>query len=427
MEKILIIGSGGREHALAKAFEKSAAVSVVYVAPGNPGMELETQKIICVPIGATDSEALVVFAQDRQITYTVVGPETSLEAGVVDQFRAQGLKIVGPTKETAQIESSKIFAKNLMKQAGIPTATFQTFRHNQLEEAEAFVAALPLPVVIKENGLAAGKGVFICESYTAAYEALLETIIKKQADIVIEEYLAGPEFSHFSLINGEHIIPLGIARDYKRALDGEKGLNTGGMGAISLMSSEGSEISDMITKTIICPLIAEMSQSGMSYTGILYTGVMQTKAGLKVIEFNARFGDPETQVLLPLIKTDWVDILESHFAKTAIQLDYVNKQSMGVMVAAKGYPEAYEEGFVLQIPPCSEETSVYYSGVANDKNQLVAAGGRLFMATTQADNLDLCRQQVYSWLEQFESVDTFYRRDIGVSNTVKKEKILNGE
>lgn len=427
MEQILIIGSGGREHALAKAFEKSTSVSVVYVAPGNPGMELEAKKIKCVPIGATDNEALVVFAQDKQITYTVVGPETSLEAGVVDQFRAHELKIVGPTKETAQIESSKIFAKNLMKQAGIPTAAFQTFRQHQLGEAEDFVATLPLPIVIKENGLAAGKGVFICESYATAYEALLETMIKKQADIVIEEYMSGPEFSHFSLINEEHIIPLGIARDYKRALDGEKGLNTGGMGAISLMSSEGLQMSDEITETIIRPLIAEMNQSGMPYTGILYTGVMQTKSGLKVIEFNARFGDPETQVLLPLIKTDWVDILESHFAKKTIQLDYVKKQSMGVMVTAKGYPEAYEKGFVLQIPPRSEETVVYYSGVANDKEQLVASGGRIFMATAQADNLDLCRQQVYTWLEQFESDNTFYRRDIGLTKTVEKEKIINGK
>lgn len=427
MEKILIIGSGGREHALAKAFEKSPSVSVVYVAPGNPGMELEAKKIICVPIGATDKEALVVFAQDRQITYTVVGPETSLEAGVVDEFRTQELKIVGPTRETAQIESSKIYAKNLMKQAEIPTAAFQTFRHHQLGEAEDFVATLPLPIVIKENGLAAGKGVFICESYATAYEALQETMINKQADIVIEEYMSGPEFSHFSLINEEHIISLGIARDYKRALDGEKGLNTGGMGAVSLMSSKGFQMSDEITETIIRPLIAEMNQTGIPYTGILYTGVMQTKSGLKVIEFNARFGDPETQVLLPLIKTDWVDILESHFAKKAIQLDYVKKQSMGVMVTAKGYPESYEKGFVLQIPPHSEGTMVYYSGVANDKEQLVAAGGRIFMATAQADSLDLCRQQVYSWLEQFESDDTFYRSDIGLVNTVEKEKIINGK
>lgn len=416
MQNILIIGSGGREHALAKAFEKSPAVGVVFVAPGNPGMERESQKIQCVPIVATDKEALAVFAHDNKITYTVVGPETSLEAGVVDKFRAHDLKVVGPTSKAVQIESSKIFAKNIMAEAGIPTAQFQTFHHDQLAEAQVFIRDLPLPIVIKESGLAEGKGVYICESQEAAQEVLLEAMAEKYSDIVVEEFLEGPEFSHFSLINEDHILPLGMARDYKRAYDNDKGLNTGGMGAISLMSGTDSPISDTIIETVVRPLIMEMQRQGIPYTGILYTGMMQTQTGLKVIEFNARFGDPETQILLPLIQSDWMDILASHFAKQALELEYAAQNSLGVIVAAKGYPKAYKKGFLLELPPCSKDMTLYYSGVALKDGQLTAAGGRLFMITAQAKSLELCRQKVYAWLEQLESEELFYRRDIGAMN-----------
>lgn len=416
MKNILIIGSGGREHALARAFEKSPSVAAVYVAPGNPGMELDSRKISCLPIGAVDKESLAAFAREKQVTYTIVGPETSLEVGVVDHFRTQGLQIVGPTQLAVQIESSKIFAKKLMSQAAIPTARFQDFRHDQLADAQSFVQALPLPIVIKESGLAAGKGVYICDSYELALEVLREAMAEKRSDIVVEEFLEGPEFSHFSLINEDHIIPLGIARDYKRAHDGDKGLNTGGMGAISPVSPEDSRLSEEIITTVVRPLIIEMKKLGMPYTGILYTGLMQTRSGLKVIEFNARFGDPETQILLPLIETDWMDILASHFSKKPLQLGYAQKQSLGVVVAAQGYPRTTRKGFPLHLPVCPPGTSVYYSGVAGEAGELTAVGGRLFMVTAQMDSLEQCRKQVYAWLDKFECEHSFYRKDIGMMN-----------
>ncbi|WP_277630952.1 phosphoribosylamine--glycine ligase [Atopococcus tabaci] len=420
--KILIIGAGGREHALARAFEKSKKTSRVFVAPGNPGMELEAEKISCVPIAATDKEGLVEFAKENGITYTVVGPELTIEAGVVDAFMEHGLAVVGPTKTAGQIETSKVFAKTLMAEAGIPTARFEVFTPHQLAEAKTYVDTLALPVVIKENGLAAGKGVYICEDRATAYDVLQEMMEEKQVDIVVEEFLVGAEFSHFSLVNEEHIIPLGIAKDYKRAFDGSKGPNTGGMGAVSPVTPEDEAIGEDIMNQVVRPLVEKMNQRGTPYTGILYTGVMMTVSGIKVIEFNARFGDPETQVLLPMIENDWIDILENHFDKRPLQLNYTKKQSLGVIVAAKGYPGTHEKGFPLPVPPCTEETTIHYSGVSSQDGQLTAAGGRLFMISSQAETIAQCRENVYAWLEQLDSTHVFYRRDIGRMDTLIAER-----
>jgi len=411
---ILIIGAGGREHALAKAFEKSEYATTIFVAPGNPGIMLESTKIQCVSISVTDHEQLVQFAKEKDVTYTVVGPETSIESGVVDSFRKHHLQIVGPTQEAGQIETSKSFAKRLMKKAGIPTAQFRLFQPTQFEEAKSYTKSLPLPIVIKENGLAGGKGVYICEDRSYSEEILAKVMREKRAEVVIEEFLEGVEFSHFSLINEDHIIPLGVARDYKRALDGDKGLNTGGMGAISPISPEDATLNEEIVDTVVAPLVKQMKQEGVPYTGILYTGIMKTKTGLKVIEFNARFGDPETQVLLPLIQTDWIDILHSHFSKQPLELDYSTNQSLGVVLAANGYPEQFDRGFELSLPAKTSDTALYYSGISAENGQLTASGGRILMVTTQAENLEECRKNVYSWLEQIESDQVFYRNDIGL-------------
>lgn len=413
MKKVLIIGSGGREHALASSFAKSAEVGTVFVAPGNPGMVLHSEKIQCVAIPVLANEELVSFAIENEIDYTFVGPEVALEAGIVDVFRAHQLSIVGPTKAAAQIESSKIFAKNMMEKAGIPTAAFRAFQAEQVAEAQAYAETLPVPLVIKESGLAAGKGVYICSTHAEGHAVLADVMTDKQSAVVIEEFMEGPEFSHFSLIHDDHIISLGLARDYKRAYDGDKGLNTGGMGAITLLSEENKAVSDEIVSRIVRPLVAEMSKSDVPYTGILYTGVMQTKTGIRVIEFNARFGDPETQVLLPLIENDWMEILTSHFEKQPITMRFSKQQSLGVIVAANGYPQKCEEGFALNLPAETNQIQVYYSGVAKKNDQLVAAGGRIFMATTQAEDLQGCRERVYSWLDELELEQAFYRRDIG--------------
>lgn len=414
-KKILIIGSGGREYALAAAFEKSHSVATVYVAPGNPGMMMGTEKVECVAIPVTDVENLVAFAQAEAVDYTFVGPEAAIEVGVVDAFREQDLLIVGPTKAAGQMEISKIFAKAMMQEAGIPTAAYRSFGATDFEDAVAYVDALPEPIVIKESGLAAGKGVYICENRAQAKEILADTLQHRGIPVVIEEYLEGPEFSHFSLVNGEHIIQLGIARDYKRAYDNDKGLNTGGMGAISPVSPEDGTISAEILETIVRPLTKKMVEKGNPYTGILYTGIMKTKNGLKVIEFNARFGDPETQVLLPLIETDWIALLEHHFAQTTPVITYSPKQSVGVMVAAKGYPQEYVSGFALNLPEVPEHLDVYYSGVKAMDGQLTAAGGRVFMVTCQDDTVEACREKLYDWLKDLNTENLFYRSDIGIS------------
>lgn len=415
-KKILIIGSGGREHALAVAFEKSPSVNTVFVAPGNPGMMIGTTKVKCVAISATDTDELVSFAKAEEIDYTFVGPEAAIEVGVVDAFRKQSLLIVGPTKVAGQIETSKIFAKEMMQSAGIPTAGYRSFNGSDLAAAIAYTESLPLPIVIKESGLAAGKGVYICEALPLAQQIVTEVLRDKRIPIMIEEYLEGPEFSHFSLVNGEHVIPLGIARDYKRAFDGDKGLNTGGMGAISPVSPEDNRMNDEIMDVIVRPLIKQMAANGTPYTGILYTGIMKTNTGLKVIEFNARFGDPETQVLLPLIQVDWVDLLEHHFVKKTPNITYSTLQSVGVMLAAKGYPQEYVSGFSLVLPHVPENIDVFYSGVSLVDDEITASGGRVFMVTCQGESLDICREQIYGWLKGVNMKNLFYRSDIGVLN-----------
>lgn len=411
MNNVLIIGSGGREHALAKAFERSPKVAKVFVAPGNAGMP--SAKIECVNIGILDFVTLRQFVADNQIVLTFVGPEVPLSEGIVDDFNLHNLPIVGPTQYAAQMESSKTFAKGVMDRAGLPTAGYQSFEAKALEKALAYLNSQSMPIVIKQDGLAAGKGVVIAQTLEEAKETVREMMQDLNSPIVIEEFLTGEELSFFSLVNGEHIISIGFARDYKRAYDNDEGLNTGGMGAYSPLMWVDHAIEQEIMDKVLHPLLAQMVKEGQPYTGVLYSGLMQTANGIKVIEFNARFGDPETQILLPLIETDFFDLVSAHLAKRDIEVKLANKTSLGVIVAAEGYPQDYAKGMEIGFTDDFPMDNVCFAGVAEKDGKLTANGGRILMVTTQQDDLVSARKAVYELLEKVKIEKSFYRRDIG--------------
>lgn len=411
MNNVLVIGSGGREHALAKAFERSPKVAKVFVAPGNAGMP--SSKIECVNIGITDFPALRQFVADNQIALTFVGPEVPLSEGIVDDFNAHNLPIVGPTKYAAQMESSKAFAKGVMDRAGVPTASYQSFPAKDVEKATAYLETQSMPIVIKQDGLAAGKGVVIAQTLEEAKETVREMMVDLDSPVVIEEFLTGEELSFFSLVNGEHIISIGFARDYKRAYDNDEGLNTGGMGAYSPLMWVDQAIEQEIMDKVLRPLLAQMVKENEPYTGVLYSGLMHTANGIKVIEFNARFGDPETQILLPLIETDFFDLVSAHLAKSDIDVKLSNKTSLGVIVAAEGYPQDYAKGMEITFADDFPMDNVCFAGVAEKDGKLTANGGRILMVTTQQDDLISARKAVYELLEKVNIEKSFYRKDIG--------------
>lgn len=410
MKKILVIGSGGREHALAKAFARSEHVERVYVAPGNAGMMIDTSlPIQCVPIKVEAIEKLRLFAQEQAIDLTFVGPEVPLTLGIVDIFRKAGLVIIGPTKVASQLESSKSFAKDLMKRAAVPTARYQTFTKEQMDDALAFLQHLTAPYVIKQDGLAAGKGVVIAHTLLEAESVAREFL--NISSIVIEEYLDGEEFSFFTLVNEEHLLPIGHARDYKRVGDGDTGLNTGGMGAFSPVPFVDDQLSQRVLDEIVSPLVKQMVKEGIPYTGVLYAGLMLTKEGPKVIEFNVRFGDPETQILLPRIQTDFYEVCQAHLAKQEMEIQLSPQKALGVILAAEGYPEKYEKGMSLQIKAPLE--TICFSGVSASETELTSDGGRILMVTAMAHTLSEARKQVYEDLTKITAPSTFYRHDIG--------------
>lgn len=410
--KILVIGSGGREHALADAFIRCSAVETVYVAPGNDGIAASHEQVEAVAIAVDDIEGLLAFAQEQAVDWTFVGSEAPLALGVVDTFRQHGLTIIGPTKQAAQLETSKQFAKEVMAEAGVLTAGYRTFDADQLAEAQAYVRQLMPPIVIKENGLAAGKGVSILESHSEAERILADVLGKAENHVIIEDYLEGPEFSHFSLVSGKQVIPLGVSRDYKRALDDNQGLNTGGMGAVTPITAYDEELSQQIVDEIVTPVVHEMVRRGQPYTGILYTGVMQTEEGLAVIEFNARFGDPETQVLLPSLTTDFVSILEAHLSGEEIVVERDEQVRVGVVLAAKGYPESYKKDFNLNLPPLPDELMIHWAGVKEVANQWQANGGRIAMISARGKTVADARQQIDRYMETINNNQLHYRRDI---------------
>ena len=407
--KILVIGSGGREHALAKKFMESPQVEEVFVAPGNSGMEKDGIQI--VDISELSNDKLVKFAQNQNIGLTFVGPETALMNGVVDAFIKAELPIFGPNKMAAELEGSKDFAKSIMKKYGVPTADYATF--DSLEPALAYLDEKGVPLVIKADGLAAGKGVTVAFDIETAKSALADIFSGSQGKVVIEEFLDGEEFSLFSFVHDGKIYPMPIAQDHKRAFDGDKGPNTGGMGAYSPVLHISKEVVNEAFEKVVKPTVAGMIKEGKSFTGILYAGLILTEDGVKTIEFNARFGDPEAQVVLPRLKSDLAQAIIDILAGNEPTLEWLESGvTLGVVVAAEGYPSQAKLGLIL--PEIPEGLNVYYAGVSkNENNQLISSGGRVYLVSETGEDVKSTQKLLYEKLDKLENNGFFYRHDIG--------------
>lgn len=414
MMKVLVIGRGGREHAICTKIKESKLVETIFVAPGNVGMTDVAERI---SIEETEVDKLVQFALEHQVDLTVVGPEVPLLLGVVDKFEAAGLKVFGPRQKAAEIEGSKSFAKDLMKKYEIPTGQYETF--SDFEQAKAYVLKVGAPIVIKADGLAAGKGVTVAMTLDEALASIEEMLVGAKfgdasATVVIEEFLAGEEFSLMSFVNGETVIPLEIAQDHKRAYDGDQGPNTGGMGAYSPVPHIDEAIVQTAIETVVKPTAEAMIKEGRSFTGILYAGLIATEDGPKVIEFNARLGDPETQVVLPRMKSDLAEILLAILAGETPVIEWHEEDMLGVVVAANGYPESYEKGAVIKGLENMEDVSVFHAGTSlNEDGNFTVDGGRVLLVAGKSRTIKDAQDKVYKELEKMESDGVFYRKDIG--------------
>ncbi len=410
---VLIIGRGGREHALAWKFAQSPQVDTVFVAPGNAGMR---DVATLVPIDEMNFEALIAFANLQQIGLTFVGPETPLTAGIVEQFQDAGLQIFGPRSEAAIIEGSKVFTKDLLKKYQIPTAHYETFTDVQL--ATDYIKTIGAPIVIKADGLAAGKGVVVAmtvEEALAAIQSMMADVKFGDAGktVVIEEFLDGEEFSLMAFVNGSAVYPMVIAQDHKRAFDGDTGPNTGGMGAYSPVPQIAEALVELAVKTILEPVAAAMVEENRSFTGILYAGLILTNDGPKVIEFNARFGDPETEVVLPRLENDLLDVLTKILNHEPVTLQWSEEAVVGVVLAANGYPEAYEKGHVISgLNKLSSSTLVFHAGTAIENDQFVTNGGRVLLIACKNGSLNEAKDEIYRELAKIQCEGLFYRSDI---------------
>ncbi|MDY4509997.1 phosphoribosylamine--glycine ligase [Streptococcus hyovaginalis] len=414
--KVLVVGSGGREHAIAKKLLESEKVSQVFVAPGNDGMTLDGLER--VEIGISEHSELIAFAKENDIAWTFVGPDDALAAGIVDDFEKAGLKAFGPNRLAAELEWSKDFAKQIMVKYGIPTAAFGTF--SNFEEAKAYIEEQGAPIVVKADGLALGKGVVVAETVEQAVEAAREMLLDNKfgdsgARVVIEEFLDGEEFSLFAFVNGENFYILPTAQDHKRAFDGDEGPNTGGMGAYAPVPHLDQAVIDQAIETIVKPVLAGMVVEGRPYLGVLYAGLILTADGPKVIEFNSRFGDPETQIILPRLTSDFaqniIDILDKKTPDITWLEDGV---TLGVVVASEGYPLAYEKG--IELPDkTSGDIVTYYAGArfAENGKALLSSGGRVYMLVTTADTVQAAQEKIYKELDNQNTDGLFYRNDIG--------------
>ncbi len=408
--KALVIGSGGREHAIVEALSRSPQVDKLYCAPGNAGISKLAE---CVNIGVTDIEALADFAEREKIDMTVVGPEAALAAGVVNLFNERGLKIFGPTKEAARIESSKEYAKQVMDRFNVPTAGYRAF--DNYEEALAYVKAGKIPTVIKYDGLAAGKGVVVAMSLEEADAALKDMLLDSsfgKGRVVIEDFLEGPEFSFMCVVSGDKVYPLELAQDHKRAYDGDKGPNTGGMGAYSPVPFIGEDVKQRALKEIMEPVAKGLVSEGNPFTGILYGGLILTEDGPKVIEFNARFGDPETEVVLPRLKSDIYALFDAALKKEDFNIEWDNDAVLGVVLASKGYPGSYKKG--AEIKGLDDvKSSVYHMGTTEKDGKILTAGGRVLMVTGKGASLEDAHRAAMESLAKIECDELFHRSDIG--------------
>lgn len=411
---ILVIGSGGREHAIAKQFNNSPSVEKVFVAPGNDGMRQDAEVIA---IDAMDFAGLAQFAKENAVELTFVGPEQPLAEGIVDFFQVRGLTIFGPTKAAAQIEGSKSYAKEIMKKYNIPTAAYETF--TDVEKAIAYVKQQGAPIVIKADGLAAGKGVVVAMTEQEAIDAINDMIGNQRfgessSRVVIEEFLDGEEFSFMSFVHKGQIYPMVIAQDHKRAYDGDKGPNTGGMGAYSPVPQIPQEMVSRAYIEIVEPTVKAMEEEGVSFTGILYAGLILTSHGPKVIEFNARFGDPETQVVLPRMASDFGLFMKALMEEKYFDLQWIEEAMLGVVIAAEGYPGDVEKGNPLpDLANLTEAYHVYHAGSKLVDNTFVGNGGRVLLIAAKANTLEEAQEKVYDGINQQQWDKFFYRKDIG--------------
>lgn len=419
--RVLIIGSGGREHALAWKIAQSDKVSKIFAAPGNAGIGEIAER---VDIKVTDVKALADFAEKQGVDLTVVGPEASLGAGVADEFEKRSLTIFGPTKEAVQLEVSKVFSKKLMIDYGIPTGGFEVF--SDPDKAEAYIESIAgktsNPIPVKADGEAAGKGAIIANNKEEALQAV-DLIMRKRAfgaagdRIVIEEYLDGPEATLMFFVDGETCVPMSAAQDYKRACDGDLGLNTGGMGSYSPVPALTDELQSVVVETITKPTLKALKDKGICFKGVMYCGLALTSAGPKVIEFNARFGDPETQVVLPLLQSDLAEVC---YAAARGNLDslpvrWYNKKALCVIMASEGYPGDYQKGKVIEgIDEAAEAgTIVFHAGTERDGDRVVTSGGRVLAVTAVADSYRQCIDKAYEGVGKIRFDGAYFRRDIG--------------
>lgn len=413
---VLVIGSGGREHAIVDALKRSESVSRVYCAPGNAGINTQATP---VEIPVTDIDNLARFATDACVNLTVVGPEVPLAAGIVDEFRSRELRIFGPTKSAAQIEASKAFAKDLMARHGIPTAASRTFE--DFDQALEYVLSGPERSVIKYDGLAAGKGVVVAQNHAEAEAALRNMLLEDEfgkGRVVVEEFLDGPEFSFMCLVNGAKVYPLAIARDHKRAYDNDRGPNTGGMGAYSPVPFVTDEIRETAMETIMKPVAKAMVEEGTPFSGVLYGGLILNNGVPKVIEFNARFGDPETEVVLPRMKSDFYKVLDAVLDGKDIDIEWDPDTRLGIVLAAEGYPGSYQKGIDIN---GLEETcgKVYHMGTKSAEGKLVSNGGRVLMVTASGKDLSEARTRALKDTCHVAELSPglFHRNDIGAAET----------
>ena len=421
--KILVIGSGGREHAIIKKIKQNKNVSEIYAIPGNGGIERDA---ICIDIKATDINAIKDFAKKNNIDYAIVTPDDPLVAGLVDALEEIKIPCFGPNKNAAIIEGSKVFAKNLMKKYKIPTAKYETFEN--YDKAIEYLKTAPMPTVIKADGLALGKGVIIAETKEKAFDTVKNIMeykaFGKSGDrIVIEEFLEGVEVSILSFTDGKTVIPMISSMDHKRIGDKDTGLNTGGMGTIAPNPYYTKEIAKECFDKIFIPTISAMNKESRTFKGCLYFGLMITKDGAKVIEYNCRFGDPETQVILPLLKSDLLDIMiaTTNGNLDKVKVEFENKSAACIIMASEGYPLEYKKGFAINIPKDIIER-VYFAGVKKENEKLLTNGGRILGITNIADTLDKAIKLSYEDAKQISFEGAYYRKDIGEKALLKTRK-----
>lgn len=435
-KKVLVVGCGGREHAIVDALSRSLHVGKIYCAPGNAGIASEAS---LVPIKDSDIEALLDFAKSEHIDLTVVGPEVPLSMGIADRFTAEGLRIFGPSAAAARIESSKDFAKRLMHKYGVPTASYKTFE--DYSEAVEYVRGGSFPVVLKYDGLAAGKGVVIPENFEDAEKALRDMLLDDKfgkGKVVIEEYLTGPEFSFMCMVSGREVFPLALAQDHKRAFEGDKGPNTGGMGAYSPLPFISKEDEKFALDEIMKKVAGAMVDEGCPFSGVLYGGLMKTSSGIKVIEFNCRFGDPETEVVLPRLETDIYEMFSAvadgdlsvsspsgavategrkvSASELMPEIKWSSEAVLGFVLASKGYPGSYEKGYEidgLENALSDPSVKIYHMGTASKDGKTVTSGGRVMMVLSSGKDLRAARDKALSAVEKIHCDNLFFRRDIG--------------